>query len=149
MKKATLLPPPLSLKGGGGGEGGGGALEGTKIRAAAEHEPVAVLVCASICVHVPTCVLYEADTSITYSSVLSAGLPHSVFQHASQSLCHMHYLTLALTLMQIAAEIFVLDLLTYRLERFTHRLRRWSVQISRPRVYLFQIFSTSGCAELS
>lgn len=60
MKKATLLPPPLSLKGGGGG--GARALDGTKIRAASEHEPVVVLVCMCVCVHVPTCVLYEALT---------------------------------------------------------------------------------------
>lgn len=115
-------------------------LDGTKIRAASEHEAVAVLVCTRVCVHVPTCVLYEADTSITYSSVLSAGLPHSVFQRASQSLCHMHYLRLALPLMQIAAEIFMLDVLTYRLSR------RRSVQISRPHVDFFLLFSTSGRA---
>lgn len=119
MKKATLLPPPLSLEGG-----------GIKIRAASEREPVVILVCMRVCVHVPTCVLYEADTSITYSSVLSAGLPRCVFQHASQSLCHMHYLTLTLTLMQIGAEIFILDTLTYCPERCSHRLcsNPWSTR---------------------
>lgn len=116
MKKATPPPPPLSLE----GEGGVRALDGTKIRAASEHEPVVVLVCMCVCVHVPTCVLYEADTRITYSSVLSAGLPHCVFQHASQSLCRMHYLTRTLTRMQIAAEIFILDILAKRLERFSN-----------------------------
>lgn len=96
-------------------------------------------VCTRVCVRVPTCVLYEADTSITYSSALSAGLPHSVFQHASQSLRHMHYLTLTLPLMQIAAEMFMLDMLAYRLERFSHRLWRRSLQISPPRVCLFYV----------
>lgn len=70
------------------------------------------------------CVRYEADTSITYSSVLSAGLPHCVFQHAWQSLCHMHYLTHALALMQIATQLFISDMLTYCLVSFSHRLQQ-------------------------
>lgn len=99
-----------------------------------------------VCVHVPTCVLYEADTCITYSSVLSAGLPHCVFQHASQSLCRMHYLTLTLTRMQIAAEIFILDILANRLERFSSRLRESNAQVSRPLAFILH-FTTSGRGE--
>lgn len=69
-------PPPLSVEAVGGG--GARALDGTKIRAASEHEPVEVLVCMCVCAHTPHVYFYEADTSITYSSVLSAGLPHCV-----------------------------------------------------------------------
>lgn len=69
-----------------------------------------VMVCshARVCAHM--CVHYEADTSIIYSSALSARLPHCVFQHASQSLCHMHYLTHTRTptLMQIATRAIYL-----------------------------------------
>lgn len=135
MKKATLRLCRWK-------RGGARALDGTKIRAASQHEPVVVLVCMCVCAHTPHVYFYEADTSITYSSVLSAGLPHCVFQHASQSLCHMHYLTLTLTLMHIAAEIFLLDILTYLLERFSHRLWQSSAQISL--VHLLVHFTTYG-----
>lgn len=90
-----------------------------------EHEPACgsgLHACLCVCAHM--CVHYEADTSITYSSVLSAGLPHFVFQHASQSLCHIHYLTHTLTLMQIVTELFISDMLTYRLVWFSHRLQQ-------------------------
>lgn len=136
-------PPPLLVG------GGARALDGTKIRAASEHEPVVVLVCVCVCAHTPHVYFYEADTSITYSSVLSAGLPHCVFQHASQSLCHMHYLTLTLTLMHIAAEIFLLDILTYLLERFSHRLWQSSAQISLVHLRLFYISPHMGLPKIT
>lgn len=141
-KKQPSSRRPCLRRGGGGAR----ALDGTRIRAASEHEPVVVLVCVCVCVRVPTCVLYEADTCITYSSVLSAGLPHCVFQHASQSLCRMHYLTLTLTRMQIAAEIFILDILANRLERFSNRLWQSNVQVSRPLAFILH-FTTSGHGE--
>lgn len=90
-----------------------------------EHEPAfGLLACFCVCECAHMCVHYEANTSITYSSVLSAGLPHCVFQHAWQSLCHMHYLTHALALMQIATQLFISDMLTYCLVWFSHRLQR-------------------------
>lgn len=93
---------------------------------------LAFLACMHACVCAHMCVHYEADTSITYSSVLSAALPHCVFQHALQSLCHMHYLTHTLTLMQIATELFVLDMLTYCLVWFSHRLEQITAQNRLP-----------------
>lgn len=144
MKKATLLPPPLFLKGGGGGGGHG------RWMVQKQELPLSLnqswfwfaRVSACMCPHV-------YFTRLTRPLLIHQScLPgcHTAFQHVSQSLCHMHYLRLMLTLMQIAAEM--LDLLAYRPEHFSHRLWRKSVQISRPRVYLFYISAHLGVQRL-
>lgn len=126
MKKSNP-PPTIPLSLWRGGEGGDKSIGRYKNKSffppsLLSMNQLVVLVCMHACVCAHMCVHYEADTSITYSSVLSAGLPHCVFQHASQSLCHMHYLTHTLTLMQIATELFISDMLTYCLVWFSHRL---------------------------
>lgn len=127
MKKATPLPPSPCRCGEEGGDKSTGSYKNKTC--CTPHPPpflsmnhLVVLVCMHACVCAHMCVHYEADTSITYSSVLSARLPHCVLQHASQSLCHIHYLTHTLTLMQIVTELFISDMLTYRLVWFSHRL---------------------------
>lgn len=146
MKKATLLPPPLFLKGGGGGGGHG------RWMVQKQELPLSLnqswfwfaRVSACMCPHV-------YFTRLTRPLLIHQScLPgcHTAFQHVSQSLCHMHYLRLMLTLMQIAAEMFV------RYARLSHgtllsqTVVKKRSNLSSTCVFILR-FSTSGRAETS